>query len=495
MFSCFHFPAFSLNCLLARDGIAPEQAAVLLSQGEREKSSLLEVNEAARQHGLLPGLRTTRALARCADLLLMEPDEEAEIATRRELLAFIESLTPDFELTSPETFLLDLSSILYSSKNDWLRTSLDASKHLALPVQAALGSTPDLAHLTALSRHTAARPGHLPENFSPFALPLDELIKSGSFPLKDLEVLHLWGLHTLEDLAALPRQGLTERLGPDLARLHDILHEKSTRLLKLHQPLCVFQISHIFEPPVENHEPILFIARRLLQTLCNRLAHHQRAAAEMAFHLSFENGAGHTRTMEISEPTLSPDILLSSLHTHLENFSARAPINEFHLELIPTLPRHAQHQLFHRGIKDPHQFDDTLRRLSGIVGAHRLGIPQVANTHRPDILELHPLTPDFTKPTGIDHWPGSRLPMSRFRPPLTVHLATQKEEKFPRPLAILTGPHQGTVTTLRGPFPLSGSWWQHTWQQVEWDIELNRETLLQLSFTPPETWALTGIYG
>ena len=115
MFSCFHFPAFSLNCLLARDGIAPEQAAVLLSQGEREKSSLLEVNEAGRQHGLLPGLRTTRALARCADLLLMEPDEDAEIATRRELLAFIESLTPDFELTSPETFLLDLSSILYSS--------------------------------------------------------------------------------------------------------------------------------------------------------------------------------------------------------------------------------------------------------------------------------------------------------------------------------------------------------------------------------------------
>ena len=58
MFSCFHFPAFSLNCLLARDDIAPEQAAVLLSRGEREKSSLLEVNEAARQHGLLPGLRT-----------------------------------------------------------------------------------------------------------------------------------------------------------------------------------------------------------------------------------------------------------------------------------------------------------------------------------------------------------------------------------------------------------------------------------------------------
>ncbi|MDB0056534.1 hypothetical protein N9F36_05480, partial [Akkermansiaceae bacterium] len=65
----------------------------------------------------------------------------------------------------------------------------------------------------------------------------------------------------------------------------------------------------------------------------------------------------------------------------------------------------------------------------------------------------------------------------------------------PRPLALLTGPHQGTIREARGPFPLSGSWWEAAWQQSEWDIELPKNLLLQLTHTPPHDWHLTGIYG
>ena len=340
-----------------------------------------------------------------------------------------------------------------------------------------------------------APPPISPTQNAPATLLIADLALTGTFPLPHARVLHLWGLKTLADLAKLPRQGLSERLGPELTRLHDIVHGKHHRLLTLHRPPNHYRIHHHFEPPVENHEPVLFMARRLLQTLCNRLEHHQRAAAELHLTLGFENGAAHTRNLVLSEPTLTPDILLRALHTHLDRFTAPAPVSEFHLELIPTLPRHAQHQLFQRDLKDPNQFADTLRKLADIVGPDRLGIPQTLDSHRPDHFELHPVASGFQIPLGPKIPPPTALPLKRQRPPISIGVASEKRGRFHHPLALLTGPHQGPVRHARGPFPLSGSWWEQGWQEAQWDVELDNALLLQLAFTPPKTWSITGRYG
>ncbi|MFT7173667.1 MAG: protein ImuB [Paracoccaceae bacterium] len=236
------------------------------------------------------------------------------------------------------------------------------------------------------------------------------------------------------------------------------------------------------------------MAKRLLQTLCNRLDHHQLAAAELHLTLAFDNGAAHARKLILSEPTLSPEVLLRSLYTHLDSFKAPAPTEEFHLELVPTLPRHAQHQLFSRGLKDPNEFADTLRRLTAIVGSGNLGIPHHLDTHRPDAISLTPVTPDFKTPLVPKISPVSLLPLKRQRPPIEVNVASEKQGHYQHPLALLTGPHQGQIRRARGPFPLSGSWWQNGWQQAQWDVELADSLLLQLTFLPPRKWHLTGVY-
>lgn len=484
-YAALHFHDFALSCLLARDGTPAQQPAALLSTGEREKSTLTAINPAARAFGIHPGLPTTRALARCAELLLLDPNPTAESSARLETLAFVESLTPDFELTTPETFLLDLSTMLIASESEWTTRTLNLSTYLDLPLQIGLGPTPDLAHLASLS----------PEQQNPLKLLITDLALAKTFPLPHAPVLHLWGLKTLQDLANLPRQGLAERLGPELARLHDIAHGKHHRLLTLHRPLNHYRVQHNFEPPVENHEPVIFIAKRLLQTLCTRLEHHQRAAAELTLTLAFENGAAHTRNLALSEPTLTPEILLRALHTHLDRFTAPAPVLEFHLELIPTLPRHAQHHLFQRGLRDPNQFSDTLRKLSALLGPTNLGIPQTLDSHRPDHLQLHPVLSNFQLPPGPSIPPPTALPLNRQRPPIPINVASEKRGRFHHPLALLTGPHQGPIRKARGPFPLSGSWWHQGWQEAQWDIELDNTLLLQLAFTPPKNWTLTGTYG
>ena len=478
MYAALHFPNFSLNVLLARQAQLADQPVALLSQGEREKAHLLALNEVALRYSVTPGMKATQALARCPELHFLTPDSAAEKARQEELLVFAESITPDFEATAPEPILLDLATVVYADEAEWRTRTMDAASYLNLPMRLATAPTPDLAHLRALGLSQ-----------------LTALAEVPLFSFLDLRVLKLWGIGTLTDLAALPRQGLAERLGKEVAWLHDVIHGKTDRLLRLTRPAEDYQASHSFEPAVENFEPILFIARRLLQTLCHRLRSQQRAAASVQVHLGYENGAAHAKELILSEASLEPDILLRSLHTHLDSLKAPSRIEDFHLSLKATLPGHFQHDIFRQGLRDPHQFANTLQRLTSLVGIDRLGIPQLNDSHRPDDLRLHALTPDLSEITSADVERFSLLPMSRFRPPFSVHVLTEKRGRFDRPLAVRTGPYQGKVIELAGPYPVSGQWWDRLWQELQWDVELDHHQLLQLTQQSRDTWVLTGIYG
>ncbi|MEP2776047.1 MAG: DNA polymerase Y family protein, partial [Luteolibacter sp.] len=466
MYAALHFPDLPLHCLLADGEISPTLPTALISEGEREKAHILALNPAATAHGLSHGMGSLSAMARCADLYFLNRDPETEQAVAKELLTFAESLTPDFESTTTDTVILDLSTLIIASPQDWTHHTLDKASRLRLPVHLAISDTPDLAHLCSLSALTSATftpPStiHIPGNPpSPLPLTIDDLTRSAPFSVlrSSTQILHLWGIHTLADLANLPRQGLSERLGPQLTHLHDILHGKKHRLLKLRRPPTDYAARHDFESPVGHFEPILFIARRLLQTLTNRLRNTQRAATALRIILRYENNSSHRKHLALTETTLDPEILLRSLHTHLDTVRAPAPVTGFHLRLVPALPSHKQHEIFRKGLRDPHRFADTLHRLSTLVGHDRLGIPQIQDTHRPDSFCMHPATPDFQEITSPQFSPPGNLPMARLRPPVTIGVLTEPRGRFHHPLAILTGPHRGEITKTAGPYPLSGNW-------------------------------------
>lgn len=88
------------------------------------------------------------------------------------------------------------------------------------------------------------------------------------------------------------------------------------------------------------------------------------------------------------------------------------------------------------------------------------------------------------------------LPLRRFRPPLDVAVAGTGQGFHLRPQALLTGPHAGLISGLRGPFPFSGDWWNPdtAWRRVEWDIGMESGHLLRLVHLPPGRWQLDGAY-
>jgi len=75
-------------------------------------------------------------------------------------------------------------------------------------------------------------------------------------------ILHKWGIHTLGQLAALDKEQLGARLGPEAIRMWERANGRSSRLLKLVQPPESFAESFEFEREIETAEPVLFMLRR-----------------------------------------------------------------------------------------------------------------------------------------------------------------------------------------------------------------------------------------
>ncbi len=488
MFACLHLPALPVEAALIRHPDLRHLPCAVVAAESRpndSKAPLLAVNSVAARHGIRAGESSVRAQVHCPALRFLARDLEAEQTLHRSLLEMTESLSPDFEHHRPDTLIADLAGC--RPPPIW---------NPPLPrLRLVFAETPDLAHLAAMVDAPFSGKPMGVVDFDP--LPLGILTSAG-LPGSEsfLPVLRLWGLGTLGDFRCLPRQEVAERTGPDAMRLHDVLHGKIRRLLKLHRPSESYALNLEFETPIASLEALLFLVNRGLQTLCTRLEANHRAASKIRFSLALESGGPMERTLLLPEPLSTPAALLRPLHTMFETLRVPAEIVAMKLELEPVVPLAAQREWLGRQLRQPARWPDTLARLEALLGPGRVGIPCPADSHRPDDFSLHPASGGAPSVREDRTSAASPLPLRRFRPPLEVAVASTGSHSRLRPLALLTGPHPGLITGLRGPFPLSGDWWNpgRAWQRIEWDIELEKRHLFRLAFLPPNHWQLDGAY-
>src|SRR5215470_14071357 len=215
-------------------------------------------------------------------------------------------------------------------------------------------------------------------------------------------ILHKWGIHTLGQLAALDKEQLAARLGPEAIRMWERANGQSNRVLKLIRPPESFEESFEFEREIETAEPLLFMLRRFLEQLAVRLSAIYLVAQELTLRITFANSrqdepaaAGkqsYERVFKIPQPTNDVDLLFRMLQTHLENFRSEHPIVAVALRAEPTKPAGEQFGLFETTLRNPHQLSETLARLTALVGADRVGTPVLEETHRPDVFSMKPFS-------------------------------------------------------------------------------------------------------
>lgn len=304
-----------------------------------------------------------------------------------------------------------------------------------------------------------------------------------------IAILHKWGIHTLGQFAALEKEQVSLRLGPEAVRMWERANGTSTRLLKLIEPPESFAESFEFENEIETTEPLLFMLRRFLQQLSLRLAAHYFVAKELKLRITFSDKNAYEHLFKIPEPSNNVEVLFRMLHTHLENFTSQAPIVAVSLEAEPTKPGQQQFGLFETALRDPMQLSETLARLTGLLGAERVGTPVLEETHRPDAFRIEAFSWHLAD-CAPDEQALPLFALRRFRSatPASVLLADEK------PVHLQSTEACGEVAAQDGPYFASGNWWDDkVWARAEWDLQLANGALCRCH-QHPQGWAVDGIY-
>ena len=526
MFAVLHITDFALHAVLRTEpGLAGRPAALFANASK--KSAVLAANITARAGGVEPGMTAPQAVARCPALVIRTPNPTAENEARAALLAVGFTLSPAIEDTAPGICTADLKGST-TRPEPLASAAISELAQLGLPTTAGIARTPLLALYAArASDRSDRRSEPVTPEFTLFESPPDEATATpNSFadptcagsgatgvvvvtdektflsplplatadPAPELaDVFASWGVRSLGDLTALPRDEIVRRFGAAGLALWKRATGGDLRPLHLVTLSQTFTAAMDFEDEIETLEPLLFILRRFIDRLGLELRASQHVAAEIELTLRLTDDTRHARSFRLPEPTADAEILFRTLHTHLESLQTAAAISTIELRLIPTRPLVRQHGLFDTGLRDPHGFAETLARVAALVNADRVGTPQREDTHRPDAVKLVPPPAVVPPPAEPPVHPSPGLPLRRFRPPLPATLEfTQRERK---PTYLFTDQFRGEIAHIRGPWRSSGDWWQkdRAWQRTEYDVALTTGGLYRLVHIG-EAWFIEGEY-
>ncbi len=520
MFAVLHIADFPLHAVLRLEPDVATKPAALFATSSK-KSIVLSLNALARTAGVELGMTAPQAVARCPSLVIRTPQPAAESDARSALLATGFTLSPIIEDTAPGICTADVSGLPPAQRETAASRAIAELTHLGLPATAGIAPTPLLAlyaarHLSLSSfslsfsctasdrapdrnraRDRSPNPSitSTPQNLllvtdpSSFLAPLPLSAADPSPELAD--VFNSWGLRTLGDLIALPRDEIVRRFGAEGLAFYQRASGGSSRPLHTLAPAQTFAAAMELEHEIETLDPLLFLLRRFLDRLTLELRASQHVATEIHLTLRLEDETQHTRSFRLPEPTADVDILFRTLHTHLESLQTDASICAIELQLTPARPLVRQQGLFDTGLRDPHGFAETLARISVLVGPDRIGTPQLQDTHRPDSAKLIPPLPVIPPAAEPPLHPPLGAPLRRFRPPLPARV----EFTDGRPTYLWTEKVSGDISFRSSAFPCSGEWWQRdrAWSRTEWDIALSTGGLYRLLLTA-NTYFLEGEY-
>lgn len=548
MFAVLYLPDFLLQAALRHEPDAWSRPIALVDPSANVPR-VLTATPAARTAGVVDGLNPPQALARCREVALRHRSPAQEAAATDAVVQVAFGFSPNLETTSPGLITLDLRGLVEATHTsalpNWGKRLQQAVQTLGLRVQVGIGATPNLARHAALWSGDVHVVGHAGEFVA--SLPVAALEPTPHVAT----ILQQWGVRTVGEFLALGQAELSDRLGLEALALFAAASTTALRPLHLIRPAERFEESWDFEHDVETLEPLLFLLRRFVDSFGQRLEALGLAAEHLTLRLRLESGEAKEHRLRLPEPTRQPEALFRTLQTHLESVRTDAPVVGVGLSAEPTRPRQRQFTLFEAAVRDPHQFQETLARLSALVGSDRVGSPLRENSHRPDAFRMVP--PDFENAPipapEAGAWLHSVTPLRRLRParavrvevrltssqptapsaasaPFGTHRPTpqlsseqiaailspvfRKETPAPipppaptatppantpateQPVSLSSAGISGRIRRAVGPLRASGGWWESGWSAEEWDVETERGDVVRL-VKRAQQWTLEGL--
>lgn len=466
--ACVDLPAFPLQLLLRQHPEWRGEPAAVVAE-DHPQAPLLWVSESARRVGLLPGMRYATALAVDRNLRAAPVDEKriarATEALHRHLLRYSPRVEPARH--EPGVFWLDAGGLekVGGTPTAWAERLWRGLRKARFVCGVTVGYSRFGTYcLSRIHRQAAVVDS-----------PARETAACRNVPLARLELLPRLrddlarlGLETVGDLMLLPRAGLAARFGPETAQLADLARGLRFDPLQPLVPDEPVRAEEDFEEPETDSWRLLFVLKRMIHPLLERLADEGRAA--VLVHLDLvESDQASTRRRESlrpAEPSLDAVLLLELVRLRLETLDLTAGIDRAILELEGTeAPPQALELFRHRPRRDPVAALRAVSRVRAELGDEAVVRAELADEHLPEAAwRWAPVTQLVTpRPApACGRRPLIRRVLARPRPLLSgpANLAQEQGEQLVR---AASGP--GGELVLReqvrthGPYLLSGRWW------------------------------------
>ena len=494
MFAVISIPDFSLQSVLRHE---PDLRGfpVALVDDDSPKSPVAQVTDAARRFGVMPGITSTQARARCEKIAFRLRSPAQEEFAQEILLECAYAFAAYIESTAPGICTLDLRGLpilkidnVSDTLRLWAGQLCERLEQFQLSGRVGLAANP----LLALQATYGEQQVNLVENAEKFRneLSIDHLCSSPEI----LDVLRKWGISTVSAFLALEKDKIAERLGVEGVQLFETARAEKIRPLRLTTPRQIYEEFFEFENEIETLEPLLFIVRRFLDQLSRRVGLASRVIQELTISLKLESGEAHDRALKIPAPTRDVEVLFRIVHNYLETVRTPSPVIGISLRAEPCASETQQFQLFETAVRDPNRFYETLGRLNALLGPDRVGTPVLRDSFKPDDFALEPVTATTPTPEQTTAFaapmPIARgLLLRRFRPPLPTTVKLQDGQ----PASIRNDRFNAGVVQSAGPFRISGQWWEKPWAREEWDIQTKQGDLLRL-IRENNQWLLEGAY-
>ncbi len=468
LYACVHaaeFPAQSL--LRLRPDRQNEPIAVI--DGRPPQESVCSMNRRALSLGVSPGM-TRLDVESTPGVRLLARSLDTETAARAVLLECVSQFSPRIEEAGKATacaFVLDIRGTerLFGTPAqlaERMRTALASSGFRA---SIAVSTNFESSRMKAAATRGITIIAEGEERAALANLPIASL----ALPEDPREILAMWGIRTLGELAALPEVELITRLGPEAQRWREMARGAHPHLFRPIEAEFTLREFCEFDDPVEEIDSLLFVGARMIECLVARAADRALSLALVKARMRLEGGKDHECVLRPAVPSIDRKFLLKLLQLEIGSHPLQASVVSLELTAEAGRSGTVQLGLFAPQTPEPSRLDVTLARLRAMVGEDRVGSPVLEDTHRPASFRMEGFahaSPERKREPGVP-----RMAVRRMRPPVPVRVVLREA----RPAAFGDGENGYQVTAAYGPWRTSGCWWSaEPWDLDEWDVLAER---------------------
>jgi protein ImuB len=461
--ACVDLPALPLQLLIGRHADWAAQPTAVV---DRDKPlGLIEwVNEHARAHGVLPGMRYAAALALCPPLRAGEVAAADVAACVKTLADVLRRFTPEVEPADgePGVFWLDAGGLdrLFPSRAAWgarIRRALAQAGFASVVV---IGFSRFGTYAIARAKPT--------RGVTELANADDEARAAARVPLARVALdpdardrLAQLGVHTVGEFLALPAGGVLSRFGHAAHRLHELASGARWAPLKPRAPDEVFTAHVDLDDPDADAASLAFTVKQLLDPLLERLTARGEAANAVAITLTLADRSIFSEEIRPAEPTRDGTVLLALLRLRLESLKLAAGALRVAVTARGTRPRRDQLSLLdQKPRRDPDAARRALARVRASFGDDAVVRARLRDGHLPEArFAWEPL--DAADASAF----APARPRDVPRIPLIRRIAARPIALPPRPARepdgwLVRGLSHGPVARTIGPYRIAGGWWR-----------------------------------